>query len=448
VTLLKPSITPVVSDFLEIPSICLPMRRLLILVFLFVLPIESVAATYYVAPQGNDQWPGTEAQPWASLNKAAGTAISGDRVFIKGGTYIVHQKVAMYNKGPVIFRAYPDQQPLFRFTGTDTYAVGIGDKADHITIDGLTVVWASNANGNILGIGGKYATVQQCHLYFDEAYAYSKYDCIKILSTGHHATVDGCHIHGAPDQGIDAVGADNLIIRNNMIHDCQNAIVLKGGSDNDVIEENTCYNFQHGAIGLGGYTGKKFINYDLENTNSVVRRNIVYYDNANNIGGGVFLQGAKGCLVHNNTLYGPGIHLRTGGDPENPTFLCADNRICNNIIWRTGNDGILVVEPGNSSGLALRNNLYWKTTDSGEFKINNQWCAYNEFKSVCSYNHSSLFLDPQFIDVSSRDFSLSATSPCIDAGFPINGTGFHGARIDIGASEYAPVSAPKDVAAR
>jgi parallel beta-helix repeat protein len=406
------------------------------------------AATYYVDPNGSDRSPGTQARPWASLQRAASTATSGDTVLIKGGTYPFNKRVTMYNDGPITFQAYPGEEPVFRFTGSDTYAVSIGDKADQITIHGLTLVWATNSNGNILGIGGEYATIKNCHIYFDSQYSPTNYDCIKILSTSLHATVEQCNIHGAPEQGIDTVGGDNLVVRNNTIHDCQNAIVLKGGSDDNLIEDNTCYNLRFGAIGLGGTTGEKFINYEHENTNTVVRRNTIYYDNANNIGGGIFLQGAKGCLVHNNTLYGPGIHLRTGGDPKNPSFFCSDNQIANNIIWKTGNDAIIVVETGNSSGLELRNNLYWKTKAGAGFKVNNQWYVYAEFKSIFSFDHDSLFQDPLFQDVSSRDFSLSGGSPCVNNGYPIDQQALQGARIDIGALEYRPMSPPKDLSVR
>jgi len=415
---------------------------------LTALPV--CATTYYMHAYGSDRWPGTETQPWASLQRAADVAIAGDTVIIKAGTYTLLQGVALANKGPITFRAYPGHVPILKFTGADTYAIGIGDNADHITIDGLTLVWATNSNGNVVGIGGEYATIKNCHIYFDPQYSPSKYDCIKILSTGHYATIENCHIRGAPEQGIDTVGGDNLVVRNNTIHDCQNAIVLKGGSDKDLIEDNTCYNLKFGAIGLGGTTGQQFINYEHENTNTVVRRNTIYYDNANNIGGGIFLQGAKNCLVHNNTLYGPGIHLRTGGDPKNPSFFCSDSQIANNIVWKTGNDAIVVVEPGNSSGLEMRNNLYWKTAAGAGFKVNNQWYVYDQFKSACSFDHDSLFLDPLFTDVSSRDFSLSRGSPCINRGFTVNQQGLQVTPIDIGALEYrfVSMSPPKDFSLR
>ena len=45
------------------------------------------AATYYVAKTGSDSNPGTEAQPWLTITKAANTIVAGDTVYVKAGTY-------------------------------------------------------------------------------------------------------------------------------------------------------------------------------------------------------------------------------------------------------------------------------------------------------------------------------------------------------------------------
>jgi hypothetical protein len=49
---------------------------------------ENVFATeYYVSTTGSDSNPGTLAAPFASLQKGADTAVAGDTVWIRGGTY-------------------------------------------------------------------------------------------------------------------------------------------------------------------------------------------------------------------------------------------------------------------------------------------------------------------------------------------------------------------------
>lgn len=44
--------------------------------------------TYYVSPSGNDKNPGTETQPWQTIQKAADTLVAGDTVYIKEGFYL------------------------------------------------------------------------------------------------------------------------------------------------------------------------------------------------------------------------------------------------------------------------------------------------------------------------------------------------------------------------
>jgi len=48
---------------------------------------NAVAATYYVSPSGSDSNPGTSAQPWRTVQKAANAAAAGDTVMVKAGTY-------------------------------------------------------------------------------------------------------------------------------------------------------------------------------------------------------------------------------------------------------------------------------------------------------------------------------------------------------------------------
>ena len=60
--------------------------------FLFWLAAPApfaAAATYCVAPHGDDSRAGTESQPWKTLRKAAAAVQPGDTVRIKAGEYFV-----------------------------------------------------------------------------------------------------------------------------------------------------------------------------------------------------------------------------------------------------------------------------------------------------------------------------------------------------------------------
>src|SRR6056297_2942056 len=62
------------------------------LVCLVLMTSIASAATYYVAPDGNDSDPGTEAEPWATIGTHLfggdhTNILSSDTIFIKNGTY-------------------------------------------------------------------------------------------------------------------------------------------------------------------------------------------------------------------------------------------------------------------------------------------------------------------------------------------------------------------------
>ena len=47
----------------------------------------ALADTFHVATGGDDSGPGTESEPWETIQKAADTLVAGDVVLIHAGTY-------------------------------------------------------------------------------------------------------------------------------------------------------------------------------------------------------------------------------------------------------------------------------------------------------------------------------------------------------------------------
>ena len=62
------------------------MHRFLVLAAAFI-GAPATAATFYVAPTGNDAGAGTEAAPWQSFAHAQELARPGDTVLFRGGRY-------------------------------------------------------------------------------------------------------------------------------------------------------------------------------------------------------------------------------------------------------------------------------------------------------------------------------------------------------------------------
>jgi hypothetical protein len=69
------------------------MRRLKVILLLFITSLSLSANTYYVATNGNDSRTTTQAQnigtPWLTWQKAINEAYPGDTIFVRGGVYYI-----------------------------------------------------------------------------------------------------------------------------------------------------------------------------------------------------------------------------------------------------------------------------------------------------------------------------------------------------------------------
>ena len=67
---------------------CVSLLLVMFTISLFTSVVSGDdGTTYYVAPGGDDDNPGTKDQPWQTIGKAAATLVSGDTVYIRAGTY-------------------------------------------------------------------------------------------------------------------------------------------------------------------------------------------------------------------------------------------------------------------------------------------------------------------------------------------------------------------------
>jgi hypothetical protein len=116
------------------------------------IPGTGGGATYYVALNGDDNNPGTEAQPWRTIQKAAQTLVSGDTVYIRSGTY--QERVTPRNSGSdyITYAAYPGETVTIDGSGVSLPAdlAGLFEVSglSHIRISGLRIINAGPDNNN------------------------------------------------------------------------------------------------------------------------------------------------------------------------------------------------------------------------------------------------------------------------------------------------------------
>lgn len=127
------------------------------------------AATFYVAPGGNDAAAGTEAAPWQSFARAQAAVHPGDTVYFRGGRYAFTRAttacatrratvagVVLDKSGtedaPIRYWAYPGETPVFDFSAMkdDCRVKGIEVAASWLHLKGLEVTGAPQQPDNRL----------------------------------------------------------------------------------------------------------------------------------------------------------------------------------------------------------------------------------------------------------------------------------------------------------
>lgn len=160
------------------------MRKAVIILFLCI-PFALNAANYYVATNGNDNNPGSLAQPWATWQKGFSAISPGDILYIRGGTYtpggivvtgryagagVSNKRGSAGNVYQVL--AYPGETPVLdcrNMTGTSYGRAGISlSGCAYWNIKGLEITRADQSSGPVHGGSGMYIegsnhiTIENC----------------------------------------------------------------------------------------------------------------------------------------------------------------------------------------------------------------------------------------------------------------------------------------------
>jgi len=355
--------------------------------------------TYYVSPSGSDANPGTETQPFKTIQKSVNIVQAGDTVLVADGVYTDTD-----NNGMVVYLKSK-----------------IGTAEKPITFRSVNK-WGARIDGN------------------DFTADFGFY-----LSGSHYIHIEGFEITAIKDTGINMSGENShhKILGNN-IHDIARIKIPYTGS---VCGGNN-------GIKTGTLTTDVTIENNIMHT---IGRLPTDGDSCNyNHDHGVYVYG-QGHLIRNNLFYnltaGWGLQLSPGNaniQIINNTFAFPNPGRGGHIVIWGGKDNILIednifYQPTNGAirngtsctgktNITIRNNI----TDMGKM-IDGSSCS---FDIVGNY----LNTDPQFVSINpgNPDFNLSANSPAIDQGISVNapatdlaGTARpQGTAVDIGAYEY------------
>jgi parallel beta-helix repeat protein len=272
------------------------------------------ADAHYVSPRGDDSNPGTQQQPWKTLDKATSAPQPGDTVVFEAGTYGSRGVRVNWNAGgtssaPITFIGDPSgQRP--RILGY-TVMYGAHVRVYNLLFDGPTGRVGPTTSDNPGG---------------EEVMIWTQAADITIASS----EIRNSHWHS----GIYLTGADGVKLINNYIHN--------NGDFSDPAQSN----LDHGiywADGSGGLVADNLVSHNLAD-------GVQLYPNATNV------------TVEDNTIVGNG---------KSGVIIAQDaarNRVVDNVVANNRDNSIRSWSL-NGTGNLVEHNLVWNNGTDGSGNI-------------------------------------------------------------------------------
>lgn len=382
-----------------------------LLTTLALVPLAS-AADYYISPTGNDNNPGSQAQPWGTLAKVSDIGGPGDTIYLRAGTYTPSKNIYFYKDGsataPLTCRAYPGESVLIDGTNLPANTEAIYISSSYFVFQDIEIA-NSKANGITLDAGQNktgagFTTIRNCKIHgstLSGIYVSGGHDCLidnctvynnAGINNGHPAgvtwpgalsakgspntTVTNCNIYNNQGEGLIFYLTDNCRASGNVVHDNFSVNMYLDNARNCVLDGNFIYTqgdaaYLHNGAPASGiqhanetYNGANAPNYSSDNqviNNVIVVLNNNFgflYSNYNGQGGGL-----KNFLFANNTVYRK-VTASTGTcallaiDPGLPQ--ANDNAIFRNNIFVTESGTLLDISV--NTGLTFDHNLFFGGT--------------------------------------------------------------------------------------
>src|SRR5215472_4660003 len=310
------------------------------------LDIIARANTFYVATSGADSNPGTQAQPWRSLQHAVDSINPGDTILVQSGTYA-------------------------------------GCRIGHSGLAGAVCTLKADAGANVLvsapGSANRHNSNIEVELSDD---------------TVRYWVIDGFESAGSPHYGIDVRGTQFITVRNCFVHGAASTGIFLAFSDHPLIQNNeTSFNGEHGiydsnsadfptiagnrshhnhAAGIHMNGDRNFTPGDGIISFALVEKNIIY-ENGTGGGSGINCDGVSDSIFRNNLLYNnhaSGISLYAIDGAEGSSR----NLVYNNTIVMASGSRWCINIPASDAGLPnptgnkVKNNILY-TSDAGRGSV-------------------------------------------------------------------------------
>jgi len=278
------------------------------------LPVTDIECNHFVAPNGDDDNPGSEKEPWGSFQWAASKANPGDTVCFHDGTYISEDIHIVKSGNPdamITFAAYPGENPFLDGNGSANVLIVLDRGVENIRISGFSL-----RNFRIWGI---LLTGENRHIHLDH-----------LDIAGGEASLRLTYANSAEEPPVEGI-VENVLVEDSLIHGSQySAVDCTPGPCNYV-------SLRRLEVFNTGLTGDAFYGSDgieFARGHHLLVEDCYVHDNG---GDGIDLGSRdreghiEGVIVQRNHVVRN--HL-------NGIKVWAGGRIENNVIWDSGDSAI------------------------------------------------------------------------------------------------------------
>jgi hypothetical protein len=392
---------------------------------------KQPAFEIHVAVDGRDDTgDGSQANPYASLARAAQDAAPGAAVRVHAGTYAGGTYLADLVGTEVepiwIGGSAGETRPVIEGGGEGLHL----SRVNYVIVHDLEVRYAAY-NGINTDDGGEYANADATrHVLFRDLYIHhigssGNEDCLKLSGVNDYFVLNSEFAFcggGGSGSGIDHVGCHHGLLVGNYFHDlAANAVQNKGGSQDIEIRANTMINAGYRAVNIGGSTDYEYFRPPLSTSQpNFEARDIRVIANVITGGDAPFaFVGAVNSLAANNTVIDSGNWLlrilqETVSDETYEFLPSGNNTVINNLYYF------------DRSALSTYVNIGPNTAPETFTFSNNLWYAHDDpaqSQPILPVSETGGVVgeDPLFQNPAAENYHLQTGSPAIGQGAPVAG---------------------------
>jgi hypothetical protein len=351
------------------------MKNIAIALLLFFVSVSANAKSLYVSTSGSDAvtYSANDVDhPWLTVGKGFTSALPGDIVYFRGGSYSVSSSVQTSGNtnptsesGRVIFTNYPGETPVITSTvsgASDEQNGTIMIDRDYYTVSGLTISGPST----LVYIGNNYSAINS--IIENNTLTLTIYGgspnlgCIRTQATRANGAIIRKNTLIGPGTGdyINTAGVfifrtQGVKVVNNDIHGIPRGIFYKHtciASDTGIeMSYNYIHDVNQGIVSVSQYA-KIQHNIITCNSNSATKGALHFGedggtgDDGSNIGGAYNLITHNTCVINSGSSnYVAGVNIDHGGTNAGINNTVKDNLFLTESLiyaWQSGTHGTTI----------------------------------------------------------------------------------------------------------